>query len=73
MKKLIFLAAMAVSITACDNRQVEIDAMNHSKDSLAAIVNERDASLNEFLTSFNDIEKNLDSIARKQKIGRAHV
>jgi peptidoglycan hydrolase CwlO-like protein len=66
MKKLIFLAAMAVSITACDNRQVEIDAMNHSKDSLAAIVNERDASLNEFLTSFNDIEKNLDSIARKQ-------
>lgn len=66
MKKLIFLALMAVSITACNNRQAEIDAMNHSKDSLASIVNERDASLNEFLTSFNDIEKNLDSIARKQ-------
>ena len=66
MKKLMLAAAIAVTITACDNRQAEIDQANRQKDSLASIINERDSSLNEFLTSFNDIEQNLDSIARKQ-------
>jgi peptidoglycan hydrolase CwlO-like protein len=66
MKKFILAAAIAVTITACDNRQAEIDQANRQKDSLASIINERDSSLNDFLTSFNDIEKNLDSIARKQ-------
>lgn len=66
MKKLIYVAAIALTITACDNRQAEIDQVNRSKDSLASIINERDSSLNEFLISFNDIERNLDSIARKQ-------
>jgi len=66
MKKLMLAAAIAVTITACDNRQAEIDQANRQKDSLASIINERDSSLNEFLTSFNDIEKNLDSVARKQ-------
>jgi septal ring factor EnvC (AmiA/AmiB activator) len=66
MKKIMLAALIAVTITACDNRQAEIDQANRQKDSLASIINERDSSLNEFLTSFNDIERNLDSIARKQ-------
>ncbi len=66
MKKLIFAAAIALTITACDNRQAEVDHANRQKDSLASIINERDSSLNYFLTTFNEIEKNLDSIARKQ-------
>jgi uncharacterized coiled-coil protein SlyX len=66
MKKLIYIAAIAITFTACDNRQAEIDQANRQKDSLASIINERDSSLNDFLTSFNEIEKNLDSIARKQ-------
>ena len=59
MKKLIFAAAIALTITACDNRQAEVDQANRQKDSLASIINERDSSLNDFLTSFNEIEKNL--------------
>ena len=66
MKKLILFAAIALTITACNNRQAEVDQANRQKDSLASIINERDSSLNDFLSSFNDIEKNLDSIARKQ-------
>ena len=66
MKKVIFTAAIALSLFACNNRQAEVDQVNHQKDSLASIINERDSSLNDFLTSFNEIENNLDSIARKQ-------
>ncbi len=73
MKKLIFAAAIALTITACDNRQAEVDQANRQKDSLASIINERDSSLNDFLSSFNEIEKNLDSIARKQNAINVNV
>lgn len=73
MKKLIFAAAIALTITACDNRQAEVDQVNRQKDSLASIINERDSSLNDFLSSFNQIEKNLDSIARKQNAINVNV
>jgi predicted nucleic acid-binding Zn-ribbon protein len=66
MKKLICAAVIALTITACDNRQAEVDQANRSRDSLASIINERDSSLNDFLTAFNEIEQNLDSVARKQ-------
>ena len=73
MKKLIFAAAIALTITACDNKQAEVDHANRQKDSLASIINERDSSLNDFLSSFNEIEKNLDSIARKQNAIKVNV
>ena len=73
MKKLIFAAAIALTITACDNRQAEVDQANRQMDSLASIINERDSSLNDFLSSFNEIEKNLDSIARKQNAINVNV
>jgi septal ring factor EnvC (AmiA/AmiB activator) len=66
MKRIIYIAAIAMSFAACNNHQAEIDQVNRQKDSLASIINERDSSLNDFLTSFNEIERNLDSIARKQ-------
>lgn len=68
MKKIIYAAAIAltITITGCDNRQAEIDNANRQRDSLASVINERDSSLSEFLISFNEIERNLDSIARKQ-------
>ena len=52
MKKLIFAAVIALTFTACDNRQAEVDQANRQKDSLASIINERDSSLNDFLSSF---------------------
>jgi DNA repair exonuclease SbcCD ATPase subunit len=66
MKKLFIAALISVSFAACNNRQAEIDQANRAKDSLASIINERDSSLNEFLISFNEIENNLDSIAKRQ-------
>jgi len=73
MKKLILFAAVALTITACNNHQAEVDQANRQKDSLASIINERDSSLNDFLSSFNEIEKNLDSIARKQSAIHVNV
>lgn len=73
MKKLIFIAVIALTFTACDNRQAEIDMANRQKDSLASVINERETSLNDFLTSFNEIERNLDSIARKQSAIKVNV
>ena len=66
MRKLIFVVAIAATIASCNNNQEVIDQANRTRDSLSSIINERDSSLNDFLTSFNEIEKNLDSIARKQ-------
>lgn len=66
MKKLILIALSAVFIYGCNNRQAEIDQATHQRDSLSAIINERDSSINDFLTSFSEIQTNLDSVARKQ-------
>src|SRR5436190_10669924 len=73
MKRIIYIAAIAMSFAACNNHQAEIDQVNRQKDSLASIINERDSSLNDFLSSFNEIEKNLDSIARKQSAIHVNV
>lgn len=66
MKKLFLTLCAAVSLSSCDNRQAEVDQANRQRDSLAAIINERDSSINEFLSSFSEIEANLDSVAKRQ-------
>lgn len=66
MKKLFLAACVALFFSACDNRQAEVDQANRQRDSLAAIINERDSSINEFLSSFTEIEANLDSVASRQ-------
>jgi hypothetical protein len=67
MKRIILASALiTLTLSACNNRQGEIDQANRERDSLSSIITERDSSLNEFLTAFNDIEQNLDSVARKQ-------
>lgn len=66
MKKLFLAASVALFFSACDNRQAEVDQANRQRDSLAAIINERDSSINEFLSSFTEIEANLDSVASRQ-------
>jgi uncharacterized coiled-coil protein SlyX len=66
MKKYLVLAVTVFSFAAC--KQKELDSSNQQKDSLLSIVNERDASLNEFISSFNEVERNLDSVAAKQHV-----
>ena len=66
MKKLLMVALTAVILIGCNNHQAEVDQATRQRDSLAAILNERDSSINDFLNSFNEIQANLDSVARKQ-------
>ena len=53
-------------LSACN--QAELAESNHQKDSLMMVVNERDASINDFVVAFNDVEQNLDSVAVRQHL-----
>ena len=66
MKNYLFIAAAIVLLSSCNH--AELDQSNRAKDSLTSVVNERDASINEFIASFNDMERNLDSVAIRQHI-----
>ena len=67
MKKNLIAGVVILFITACTN-QSEVDKANHQRDSLASIVNQRDSSLNDFVSAFNEVETNLDSVAVRQNI-----
>ncbi len=66
MKKYLFIVSAALLMSACN--QSNTDTANRENDSLRLIVNEREASLNEFIASFNEVERNLDSVAVKQHL-----
>lgn len=55
-------------MSACNNHEEELAKSKHEKDSLMSVLGERDSSINGFLGAFNDIERNLDSVAAKQKV-----
>ena len=66
MKYYFLIAVAALLFSSC--KQKELDQSNHDKDSLMGVVSEREASLNDFIASFNDVERNLDSVAAKQHV-----
>jgi uncharacterized coiled-coil protein SlyX len=65
MKSKLIIAAMAlILMSSCGNKNSETIQME--RDSLITVLNERDASLNEFLAAASEIEANLDSIVRRE-------
>ncbi|MGE0638246.1 MAG: hypothetical protein AB7G44_07390 [Bacteroidia bacterium] len=66
MKNYILISAAAILASACN--QSELDKSNREKDSLLLIVNTRDSVLTDFVISFNEVERNLDSVAQRQRI-----
>jgi septal ring factor EnvC (AmiA/AmiB activator) len=72
MKKYAAAAMMVlVSLTACDNKKErdELAKQYQSRyDSLHSIVSLRDEALDDFMASFAEIEKNLDSVTARQNI-----
>ena len=66
MKKLLFIPIVLFLVTAC-NQGSNVKA-NRKNDSLVSVITERDSSLSSFITSFNQIESNLDSVAAKQQL-----
>ncbi len=66
MKKLVALMLIVLFFAGCN--QDEIKRLHQKNDSIAAVVAKKDASLNEFLSAFNEIQANLDSIKAKEKL-----
>lgn len=70
MRPLIFAAI--IIFTACNTeRDKEIaknKELNYRLDSLSTAIDKRDSTVNDLLSSFNEIEQNLDSVAAKQNV-----
>lgn len=70
MKKIIlgsFLIA-AVALTGCENYKDELAQMTTTRDSLLAVSNDKDRSLEEFIASIDEIETNLSEITTRQQL-----
>lgn len=67
MKKLLFAIPIVIMMTVgCNSKQEEVDQLNRTADSLRAVTEMRDSVLGDFLTSYNEIQVNLESISGKQ-------
>lgn len=66
MKNFFFLAATSFLLFSCNQEQATVNRAEY--DSLINVINERDESISNFVSSFNDVERNLDSITIKQQI-----
>jgi len=68
MKNYIFIAAASlIMMTACKDTQKD-ESVVRQRDSLLAVIDERETSVNDFITSFNEVERNLDEVTAKQHI-----
>ncbi|MBA3664926.1 MAG: hypothetical protein H0W61_12060 [Bacteroidetes bacterium] len=73
MKNLILIASASLIMISCNRG--ELERSNQQRDSLMAVIRTNDmdrskqeSSLNDFVTSFNEVERNLDSVAVRQQI-----
>jgi len=67
MRKIFFLLAI-LSVAACQQQKREIARLTNVQDSLTIVSSEKDSAILDFLTAFNEIQENLDSIKRLEKI-----
>lgn len=67
MKKWIVIL-LAVSLFSCQQRKKEIVRLNAVQDSLTTVAMARDSVIMSFLSDFNDIQENLDSIKAIEKL-----
>lgn len=70
-QKFIFLGSVSMLLLAgCSSNtisQYDLDKITRERDSLLEVSNRNDSSINAFLISFNDIERNLSNIKAKQE------
>ena len=68
MKKYLLLTpCLFLAMIGCKDPQTDENVIRQ-RDSLISVIDERETSVNEFVTSFSDIERNLDEIAKKQHL-----
>ena len=66
MKKYFIIAIAALSLSSC--KQAELDKAKRQNDSLQSVISQRDTSVFQFISAFNDVERNLDSVTQRQQI-----
>jgi len=80
MRKIVLLLAVAFVGTffaSCNNHQEELDAAIKKNDSLAMIINNKDAELDSLFSTLNQIEENLAAVNARynavQELRRANI
>ena len=70
MKKFIYVLLIPVLLfaTGCNQRKAEIARLQAQNDSLRAVGTDKDANISEFVTTFNEVEANLDSIKQIERV-----
>jgi hypothetical protein len=71
MKNYLTIAVVALLLSACTQANLDKAALEKSKsdnDSLKNLVTDRDASITDFISSFNEVERNLDSVTARQQL-----
>src|ERR1041385_8857670 len=75
MKKYILIVLVALGSVACNNKvEPTKDArVVRERDSLMRIITDNDKSMNDVISSFNEVEKNLATVREKQGIIKVNV
>jgi DNA repair exonuclease SbcCD ATPase subunit len=68
MKKYLVVIASVLLFAGCESHKAELAQASRDKDSLMAVVNSKDAVVNDFLGSFNEIQDNLLAITQKENM-----
>ena len=70
MKKLFYVLLIPVLLLAsgCNQRKAEIARLQAQNDSLRAVGSDKESNIADFVTTFNEIESNLDSIKRIERV-----
>lgn len=68
MKKFFYVLLIPVLLLASGCNQKKIDRLQAQNDSLRAVGTDKDSNLAEFVSTFNDIEANLDSIKQVERV-----
>ncbi|MBN1925110.1 MAG: hypothetical protein JW798_04680 [Prolixibacteraceae bacterium] len=75
MKKPVFIITRVLTfvlvmlfLSSCQKYKKEIEGLNAAKDSIQEIVDTRNDMILDYVISFNEIQQNLDSIKRVQKL-----
>ena len=70
MKNLFYVLLIPVLLLAsgCNQRKAEIARLKAQNDSLRSVGTDKDSNIAEFVTTFNEIESNLDSIKQIERV-----
>jgi len=63
---ILLMATLAFNLTSCNRKEME--KLRRERDSLANLTNEKQSKIDEYLSYFNEIQQNLNTIKQKEHI-----